>query len=264
MLWSKSWGNPNHPQLVFLHGFMGSHQDFLPIIEKMQSEFYCLAIDLPGHGHSSSFIPQSIEEFDSLVIEVIKQNTSSSRTLVGYSMGGRIALKLSSFLQPKALALISSRFFPLNDKEQLVKIKQDLDLIQRLNNESFINFLKTWYSHPIFKTLTIDSREYDLMLSQRKKQAPDALIQILKLLSSVYYSTNITQIQCPLLYVAGHQDKKYTEELSKIKKHYPQSWLCIFSNCSHALHLEEPHTLAQTLKHFQRYYYDRMETNASV
>lgn len=264
MLWFKSWGNPSHPAFVFLHGFMGSHLDFLPVIEILQKEFYCLAIDLPGHGNSSPFIPQNIEEFDDIVTLTIQKNISSPFHLVGYSMGGRVALKLSSRLQPSMLSLISSKVFPLNEKEQLVKIAHELDLTQQLENDSFINFLKIWYSHPIFKSLTIDSKEYDQMLSQRKKQSPAALAQILKLTSPVYYSHQIATLKCPLLYVAGYQDKKYIQELAKVKRYYPKAWLSTFSNCSHALHIEKPHTLTYTLKQFQRFYYDPMATTASV
>ena len=43
-------GNPSLPRIVFLHGFLGSGSDWLPVTRELQNDYCCLMVDLPGHG----------------------------------------------------------------------------------------------------------------------------------------------------------------------------------------------------------------------
>jgi len=43
-------GNPDESIVVFLHGFMGSSNDWKQVISFLKKDFYCIALDLPGHG----------------------------------------------------------------------------------------------------------------------------------------------------------------------------------------------------------------------
>ena len=43
-------GNSNKPLILFLHGFMGNSHEFDEIVNLLADDFYCLSIDLPGHG----------------------------------------------------------------------------------------------------------------------------------------------------------------------------------------------------------------------
>ena len=40
------------PVCVFLHGFLGSGDDWLPIMKSLAMTHQCFALDLPGHGRS--------------------------------------------------------------------------------------------------------------------------------------------------------------------------------------------------------------------
>jgi 2-succinyl-6-hydroxy-2,4-cyclohexadiene-1-carboxylate synthase len=43
-------GNPDKEVILFLHGFMGYCHEFDETIKLLSDDFYCLTIDLPGHG----------------------------------------------------------------------------------------------------------------------------------------------------------------------------------------------------------------------
>ncbi|MDD1762916.1 MAG: alpha/beta fold hydrolase, partial [Methanothrix sp.] len=88
----------HRPAVVFLHGFMGNAQDWNEIISFLEPDFECLAPDLPGHG--AALVPES-QPFPGMhrAAETVAQWLTERRierySLVGYSMGGRLALYMA-------------------------------------------------------------------------------------------------------------------------------------------------------------------------
>lgn len=96
---------------VFLHGFLGTGEDWIAIMKAISGCARCIAIDLPGHGgtkiqnHGNNDATQdsglSIEVVADLLCELIKHITPGKVTIVGYSMGARIALYMALRLTDK-------------------------------------------------------------------------------------------------------------------------------------------------------------------
>ncbi|MGB8701813.1 MAG: alpha/beta fold hydrolase, partial [Thermosynechococcaceae cyanobacterium] len=55
----RSYGQADRPALLFLHGFMGSSEEFVPIMERLATYFYSVAVDLPGHGQTEVLFPET-------------------------------------------------------------------------------------------------------------------------------------------------------------------------------------------------------------
>ena len=49
----KIWGNPDKPTILALHGWLDNANSFAPLATYLESDFQVVAVDLPGHGHSS-------------------------------------------------------------------------------------------------------------------------------------------------------------------------------------------------------------------
>ena len=91
--------------VVFLHGFLGTSEDWTAIMKAVSRGARCISIDLPGHGETeihklrdkdASLEPSlSIEVVADVVYEVIHRTTPKRVTVVGYSMGARIALYMA-------------------------------------------------------------------------------------------------------------------------------------------------------------------------
>ena len=84
--------------ILFLHGFTGSANDWTSVFQKIDKRFNKLALDLIGHGKSSS--PSSVNYYmaDSLINQidhVITHLRLKESILCGYSMGGRVALNFA-------------------------------------------------------------------------------------------------------------------------------------------------------------------------
>ena len=57
-----NYGDKKNPDVLFIHGLMGSSTSFDEIINSLINEYYITAIDLPGHGNSNLNINFTIEE----------------------------------------------------------------------------------------------------------------------------------------------------------------------------------------------------------
>jgi 2-succinyl-6-hydroxy-2,4-cyclohexadiene-1-carboxylate synthase len=86
-------GDPGGPAVLFLHGFMGSAEDWVETVAELKERYYCLAVDLPGHGSSLGLAyPDSytIEGAARAVCDLLDSLGISAPVLAGYSMGGRL------------------------------------------------------------------------------------------------------------------------------------------------------------------------------
>ncbi|HEX2728748.1 MAG TPA: alpha/beta fold hydrolase, partial [Rubrobacteraceae bacterium] len=87
-------GDRRRPAVLFLHGFMGSSGDWGGITAVLEERYFCVAVDLPGHGTSVGLPLESytFEVAARMVLAVLGELGIERTTLVGYSMGGRLAL----------------------------------------------------------------------------------------------------------------------------------------------------------------------------
>ena len=84
----------NGRNAVFLHGFLGCKEDWLPVMYALAATcITCAAIDLPGQGRHARAL--SVEDIATLLASVMATRDMSRCVLVGYSMGARTAMSLA-------------------------------------------------------------------------------------------------------------------------------------------------------------------------
>lgn len=93
--------------VVFLHGFLGTGDDWVPIMKAISASARCISVDLPGHGgskienHGGMKVEQealatlSVEMVAEVLCKLIQRITPGNVVVVGYSMGARIALHMA-------------------------------------------------------------------------------------------------------------------------------------------------------------------------
>ncbi len=84
-------GEAELPWLVFLHGFSGRGEEWTAVGERL-SRHSQLYIDLPGHGGSSAVYARDFNEVCSQLHATLISYNILKYWLVGYSLGGRIAM----------------------------------------------------------------------------------------------------------------------------------------------------------------------------
>lgn len=86
----------NKPNLLFLHGALGSKSQFSPLIPFLKDTFQIHTLDFEGHG-SSSLKDRTFRNvhFAENILDYLNENSLSHVNIFGYSMGGHVGLYLA-------------------------------------------------------------------------------------------------------------------------------------------------------------------------
>ncbi|MCW3172104.1 2-succinyl-6-hydroxy-2,4-cyclohexadiene-1-carboxylate synthase [Shewanella subflava] len=254
MTWINRYGDPQLPAMVFLHGFMGAKEDWQPMMAKISQYFHCICIDLPGHGGNSFTLPHpGLFSAAEHIIQTVNNLGYTEFHLVGYSLGGRIALQVAR-IQPQAilsLTLESAHPGLLSDDEKKQRAINDNNWADKLLSQPFEHFVQQWYQQAVFSDLSDKQRHF--LISKRLSNQP-------KSLHACYLATSLSlqqdcrnvveKLTCRCAFIAGEQDKKF--------QHLAHNWqqslhsgaslqLVIIAGVGHNIHSMQPHIFSNTL-----------------
>jgi len=204
---------PKKIELIFLHGFLGSPLDWEKTISYLPAHYSCRVPDL-ADGTQINFSPLSV--------------------LIGYSMGGRIALQM-----PPAcgLVLIGAHFGLTNEPERRKRREEEERLCIHLKRDP-IDFIDWWYRQPLFSTLPLNDE-------LRKRRESIDFTQHAQLFEWFALSKQPLFIPPPsALLLYGENDKKYANLYSA----WPNAHA--IPDAGHAAHLENPKMTAQFIQHY--------------
>jgi 2-succinyl-6-hydroxy-2,4-cyclohexadiene-1-carboxylate synthase len=247
MLFHERFGNisAKHPfPLIFLHGFLGSHLDWLPIIHLLHQKYACVTIDLPAHGKS----PYS-SSFHSTLEETLQKWPES--ILVGYSLGGRLALQYGQKHPQivKGMIVLSSHVGLSSEKCQSQRWEQDLLWKHKLQTLSSKEFLSLWYEQKIFSSLKNRPKLLEHLLNIRTYHNQEELANVLDQVSLAKQPL-CQHFMHPLDWICGEEDASYVELYAK----FPSSNKKLIPNAGHTAHLENPKKCAEAIDFFATRY----------
>jgi 2-succinyl-6-hydroxy-2,4-cyclohexadiene-1-carboxylate synthase len=237
---------------------MGTGDDWNTISGKLSGEFFCIMPDLPGHGESTEINDSSaLWSFEGVITginDILVSMDISKIILVGYSMGGRIALGYVNKYPDLITKLIIESASPgiENEDERKARWINDQKIADRLNKGSFNDFLKFWYDQELFKGIK-DHQNFNTMLDVRKRNNPKLLAKALLVYNpakQASYWNRLDKIHLPTLLIGGKQDKKYSEILSRMADVNSSFNLRQVADCGHNVHFEMPHQFAEHLREF--------------
>jgi 2-succinyl-6-hydroxy-2,4-cyclohexadiene-1-carboxylate synthase len=238
-------GSLQNPPLLFLHGFMGNSSDWLSILEKVQHRYYCLALDLPGHGKTRMSGDDSqfkIESTTASIIQYIIDLSLKNINLVGYSMGGRLVLYLAVKYPQYFNRIIIESTSPglIDPTERLNRKQSDLTLARELERGDMENFLNKWYKQPLFRSLT-SHPNFQKLFHSRLSNDPLALAKSLRYMSvgiqpSLWHELH--NIQLPVFILVGEKDHKYRKIALMMTEKIPNVTLEVVKDCGHNIHFE--------------------------
>lgn len=245
------------PKVVFLHGFMGSGTDWMPVADALKDKFECLLIDLPGHGLTPApphHITANIVWMGEQVREFLVAQNIQHFHLVGYSMGARIALLLALNHSKHILSLTIESSEPGLQGEQIRadRVQLDIQRAESIRTHGLDAFLDQWYAAPLFKSL-LQHPDFPSVLARRRLGNPDAFAKIIQDVSAGQQADlwpRVSELLMPALWITGELDTKYTPIITRAASLAQHSTLTIIADAGHNAHLEQPVMFAQTLKLF--------------
>ena len=150
-------GATGRPVVVFLHGFLGNRGDWFDIEQLLSDQYRVLAIDLPGHGESLVAVEGCyiMPETAKMVLSTIALLHIERFHLVGYSMGGRLALYIALHFPQMVETLILESASPGIEslEERIHRRDSDAELAYRLLSRSPDSFIDEWYNQPLFESM---------------------------------------------------------------------------------------------------------------
>ena len=225
---------------------MGSCEDFAAIANLLQEDFCCLLIDLPGHGKTevSCDLDYQMPHVAIAIIALLKQLAIDRCFLVGYSMGGRLALYLAIFFPQHFYKVVLESASPgLESKQDRDnRVKRDLNTANRLKTQDLNLFLHQWYANPLFSAF-VKHPNYHQAIARRLRNNPHNLAKSLKYMglgSQPSVWKRLRSIQLPILLIVGKLDPKFVAIGQKTNYLSPQFQLEIVKNTDHNVHFERP------------------------
>jgi 2-succinyl-6-hydroxy-2,4-cyclohexadiene-1-carboxylate synthase len=248
MLNFQTVGNSKNTPILFLHGFLGSGNDWNQIANSLKNDYCCILPDLPGHGKKSLEIPKSMNSFNFVaeqIVALIDFLEIEKTSLVGYSMGGRIALLAALKFPLRFSTLVLEGANPgLETTEEIESRKSwENKIISLLDQLSFPDFLEAWYKMPIFRTLHNNPIQLQKLITTRlnndSKQI-EIVFEKLSLSKQPNLWEKLDKLGIPTFLISGSLDEKYVKINSRAVQRIPNCTHKIVKNAGHNSHFEKP------------------------
>lgn len=233
--------------LVLLHGFASTRRLWDAVIARLPPERYSpLALDLPGHG-AQAHAPQPIT-FDSCVAHVLNRSPRSF-ALVGYSMGGRVALHAALAVPERVrrLVLISATAGIEDARERAARRARDRELAAAIERGPIESFIEHWRSQPMFAG---DPPEVDaLARAEMALNQPAGLAAALRGIGTGEMAPLWDRLICltmPVTIVVGERDTKFRMLAERMARELPAARLAVVPG-GHVLPLESPQAVVREI-----------------
>lgn len=194
--------------LLFLHGFMGAPAAWDAVRAALGQPRGARAPWLFGHGLPPRELPPDFwTAVDALATELREPSI-----VVGYSLGGRLALGLGLRHPARVRGVIAIGANPglPNERERAARAAWEEELALHLEADGLAAFVDSWENLPLFATqATLPEAVRAAQREQRLAHDARALARVLRVLGTGHMpALDLERAEVPLLLVTGEHDHK--------------------------------------------------------
>jgi 2-succinyl-6-hydroxy-2,4-cyclohexadiene-1-carboxylate synthase len=237
--------------VVLLHGFSGTHRAWDGVVARLDPERYLpVALDLPGHGAAADVrgADGKAITFDNCV-EYVLARSPERFALVGYSLGGRVALHvaLAAPERVSGLVLVSTSAGIEDPGERARRRLSDERLAEDLEREPFEDFIERWRAQPLFANEPPEAGR--LAREDQRRNRPDALAAALRGIGTGQMEPiwgRLLELKMPVIVLVGACDEKYQGLGHRMVERLPDARLALAPG-GHGLPLENPMAVANAI-----------------
>ncbi|MDH3889931.1 MAG: 2-succinyl-6-hydroxy-2,4-cyclohexadiene-1-carboxylate synthase [candidate division Zixibacteria bacterium] len=253
-------GDPRHQAVLLLHGFMGSADDWDEEITDplVESGLQVLAVDLPGHGRT---VVQGDKEnyrmecVATAIVNLLQELGIESPHLLGYSMGGRLALYMAVRHSQHFRRIVLESASPGLEAKTVwyARVLADAELARRMHTQPMEPFLREWYAQPLFASMATRPERLERLIARRMENDLQGLQMSLQGMGTgaqVSLWSELPSVNLPILLIAGGNDSKFCVIGRQIETRCPFSSLEIVPGCGHNVHFERPREYAKLVREF--------------
>jgi 2-succinyl-6-hydroxy-2,4-cyclohexadiene-1-carboxylate synthase len=247
--------------IVLLHGFGGDRTSWDEVCVHWQPDQPVVALDLPGHGRGPL-----VRRGWQANLEAVRDEVGGERlrgaTVVGYSLGARVALGLVARALARRAVLVSVN--PgIDDGERRARRAADAQWTALLRDRgdgggdggddsvAISRWAERWTAQPLFASQArLDERARARRRAVRLAQAPEQLARSLEemgLAEMPDYRGALPALAAQLELVVGQGDAKFAALAAQMVALAPELPLHVVADCGHDVPLEQPRALAAIL-----------------
>ena len=228
------------PRVVLLHGFTQTSASWAPLLEALAVDHQVVVVDLPGHGGSSA------ARLDLQGTAAAVAAIGGRAIYIGYSMGGRVALRLA-LDNPRVVErlIVIGTTAGIDDADARAERRRaDEERAVALEGDGVDAFLDAWLTQPMLATLAPTPED----LASRRANDAAGLASSLRSCGTATMDPPwwdelgaLGMAKVPVTVVVGEHDPKFTALGERLVAAIgPAAGLEVIAGTGHACHLERP------------------------
>lgn len=235
--------------LLLLHGFTGNSEGWKEFAPFWKDHSKTIALDIIGHGKSGSppdIGQYQIEESAAVINSLLEKMGIRKIDVLGYSMGGRLALTFAVNYPEKVRKLILESASPglRTEAERHERRIQDKKLSEKIRQEGIKNFIDYWENIPLFQSQkSLPEKIRTKIRSQRLANSIDGLANSLNGMGTGVQPSwwdELAHLEMPVLLITGNLDQKFCRIAEEMSKILPNVKWKTAEDAGHAIHVEKP------------------------
>lgn len=244
---------PASPRVLALHGFTGRGSDFAILQPWVPATLE--APDLVGHG------PVSWPREDALwtlkgEARRIAALANMHQAVLGYSMGGRLALQLAVDHPGcvSALILIGATPGIRTAAERASRVEADAQRAAYISEVGVVPFLDTWAQHPVIRSQqSIPTPVRETLRRARAESSAAGLARSLTGMGTGAMADlwgHLPALSMPVLLITGALDEKFSAIATEMASILPRARHIQVPGAGHCAHLERPEATGALIGRF--------------
>lgn len=247
------------PAIVLLHGFGGSAAAMEPLADPLRRTHRVVSVDLVGHGESdvphdtSSYSPEAVTR---QLVGLFEELDLHAVVLVGYSMGGRMALTLACDRSDllAGVVTIGASAGLVDPDARAQRRATDAALADGIVRDGLEAFVDRWMALPLFATQSaLGPQTLAAIRAQKLRNSPEGLVRSLRgggTGSMTPLHDRLARLDTPSLFLAGEFDAKYRAIAHELAEITPAGEARVIDRAGHAAHIEQPVDVARSVAAF--------------
>ncbi|WP_449622649.1 2-succinyl-6-hydroxy-2,4-cyclohexadiene-1-carboxylate synthase [Robertmurraya sp. Marseille-Q9965] len=233
--------------VILLHGFTGDVSTWRPFFETWGEHSKVIAVDLIGHGKTEA--PEDVERYKMLSVVddlflLMEKLKIAKADIVGYSMGGRLALSFAAKYPTKVRKLVLESSSPGldSDDERKKRIEQDTKLATFIEENGMEAFVDYWENIPLFESQKQLPKEFQRSI--REQRLTNSIIGLSNSLIGMgtgvqpSWWKELWDLKVDTLLLTGSLDQKFCQIAERMKERLDNSQWITVHECGHAIHVE--------------------------
>ncbi|QUJ66543.1 alpha/beta fold hydrolase [Photobacterium sp. GJ3] len=239
------------PTVVLIHGLFGSADNLGILARALKESCQVISVDLRNHGQSPHSTTFTYRDMAQDVIDVLSQLNISEFSVIGHSMGGKVAMAMTELIPAQILGLIVLDMAPVAYQEHRhenvfagLQAVRHQHITSRKEAEQYLaeHVQESGVRQFLLKSLAKTDNGFQWRFN---------VAGLIANYSTIMGWEPVPPFSGPTLFVKG-QESEYiqTEHKDAITAQFPNAKAHMVANTGHWLHAEKPETVNRIILNF--------------